>query len=306
MYPQPNVLINTFQLRLNSLGSVAKIIAVATLLQACAPISQFPQNSPPPSSSSKPSSSSPPPSSGLPTPPSPSSGLPSPPSTGAPSIPGQPSPPGQPPGIPSPAGAPGQPSPPSQQSELPAPPGTPGDPSSGSEESTRTGEDPGWLEDIGDNAGEDWQTSNEKGDEGTSSDQASSAGDTASDRPKNGKSAAENELEGALEDFDGEILAERGALKKAADKYPTPVSTSLPQGSEQGGPNADAAKQPASTQIPNNPPPPRRSNETLPDDIPDAKDDDIIARQLREAALQESDPELKEKLWAEYQRYKQG
>ena len=32
--------------------------------------------------------------------------------------------------------------------------------------------------------------------------------------PKNGKSAAENELEGALEDFDGEILAERGALKK--------------------------------------------------------------------------------------------
>ena len=286
MYPQPNVLINTFQLRLNSLGSVAKIIAVATLLQACAPISQFPQNSPP-SSSSKPSSSSPPPSSGLPTPPSPSSGLPSPPSTGAPSIPGQPSPPGQPPGIPSPAGA-------------------PGDPSSRSEESTSTGEDPGWLEDIGDNAGEDWQTSNEKGDEGTSSDQASSAGDTASDRPKNGKSAAENELEGALEDFDGEILAERGALKKAADKYPTPVSTSLPQGSEQGGPNADAAKQPASTQIPNNPPPPRRSNETLPDDIPDAKDDDIIARQLREAALQESDPELKEKLWAEYQRYKQG
>jgi hypothetical protein len=41
-------------------------------------------------------------------------------------------------------------------------------------------------------------------------------------------------------------------------------------------------------------------------DLPDAKDDDIIARQLREAAMQESDPELKEKLWEEYRRYKKG
>ena len=42
----------------------------------------------------------------------------------------------------------------------------------------------------------------------------------------------------------------------------------------------------------------------IPDDIPDAKDDDIIARQLREAAMQETDPELREKLWEEYRRYK--
>ena len=39
-------------------------------------------------------------------------------------------------------------------------------------------------------------------------------------------------------------------------------------------------------------------------DIPDAKDDDIIARQLREAAMQETDPILKEKIWDEYRRYK--
>ena len=36
----------------------------------------------------------------------------------------------------------------------------------------------------------------------------------------------------------------------------------------------------------------------------DAKDDDIIARQLREAAMAEPDPELREKLWDEYRRYK--
>lgn len=34
------------------------------------------------------------------------------------------------------------------------------------------------------------------------------------------------------------------------------------------------------------------------------EDDDIVARQLREAAENETDPELKEKLWKEYEEYK--
>jgi len=34
-------------------------------------------------------------------------------------------------------------------------------------------------------------------------------------------------------------------------------------------------------------------------------DDDIVARQLREAAVKETDPELKKKLWEEYEKYKQ-
>ena len=38
----------------------------------------------------------------------------------------------------------------------------------------------------------------------------------------------------------------------------------------------------------------------------DRQDDDIVARQLREAAEKETDPELKEKLWKEYEAYKQG
>ena len=38
----------------------------------------------------------------------------------------------------------------------------------------------------------------------------------------------------------------------------------------------------------------------------DPKDDDIVARQLREAAEQESDPELKERLWKEYEQYKKN
>jgi hypothetical protein len=45
---------------------------------------------------------------------------------------------------------------------------------------------------------------------------------------------------------------------------------------------------------------------SAPDDIPDGSDDDVIARQLREAAEKETDPELKKKLWEEYRRYKAG
>ncbi len=41
-----------------------------------------------------------------------------------------------------------------------------------------------------------------------------------------------------------------------------------------------------------------------PPDIPSGTDDDVVARQIREAAMKESDPELREKLWEEYRRYK--
>jgi hypothetical protein len=40
-----------------------------------------------------------------------------------------------------------------------------------------------------------------------------------------------------------------------------------------------------------------------PDDIPDLVSEDIVARQLREAALAEDDPELRERLWEEYRTY---
>jgi len=41
-----------------------------------------------------------------------------------------------------------------------------------------------------------------------------------------------------------------------------------------------------------------------PDDIPDGKNDDVVARQLREAAMREPDPAVRERLWAEYRKYK--
>ena len=42
----------------------------------------------------------------------------------------------------------------------------------------------------------------------------------------------------------------------------------------------------------------------IPDDVGDGRNDDIVLRQIREAALNESDPVLREKLWDEYRRIK--
>ncbi len=48
------------------------------------------------------------------------------------------------------------------------------------------------------------------------------------------------------------------------------------------------------------------TNGRIPPDVGDGNGDDIVARQLREAAIKEEDPELREKLWDEYHAYKSG
>ena len=40
-----------------------------------------------------------------------------------------------------------------------------------------------------------------------------------------------------------------------------------------------------------------------PEDIPSGRDDDVVARQIREAAMREPDPELREAMWEEYRAY---
>jgi hypothetical protein len=47
-------------------------------------------------------------------------------------------------------------------------------------------------------------------------------------------------------------------------------------------------------------------NGALANEIPDGNDDDVVARRLRKAAEQETDPELKDKLWKEYVEYKKN
>jgi hypothetical protein len=44
----------------------------------------------------------------------------------------------------------------------------------------------------------------------------------------------------------------------------------------------------------------------VPPDVGDGRDDDVVARQLREAAMKEKDPAIREKLWEEYREYRKG
>ncbi|MFV8783811.1 hypothetical protein ACNKU7_15445 [Microbulbifer sp. SA54] len=44
----------------------------------------------------------------------------------------------------------------------------------------------------------------------------------------------------------------------------------------------------------------------VPENVPSGDDDDVVARQIREAAMREKDPELQERLWEEYRKYKKS
>jgi len=78
-------------------------------------------------------------------------------------------------------------------------------------------------------------------------------------------------------------------------------------GPQDDNPQTDGSAQPSvvTSTVPGN-----KDEQTVasatPDDIPSAQGDDIVAQQLREAAIDETDPELKAKLWEEYKRYKEG
>lgn len=130
-----------------------------------------------------------------------------------------------------------------------------------------------------------------------------------------------------LGEFDEMLLREQARVKAA-----TPRGSATAQGGQDGGrpgkagrASDAAASKPAkyNAEVGNGalPPPPEQqaqgqgsgASETeqtaaipTPADIPDGSDDDLVARQLREAAEQETDPALREKLWAEYKKYKQG
>lgn len=181
----------------------------------------------------------------------------------------------------------------------------PGDGESGDASGT---EMPDWLPSPGGDADGGWETSNQL--PGTADippmpSEAGSPGDGGDGDP-----GLDGDLDAALEDFDGEILAEREIIRERSNEtagaqgsaIPIPSAEQGPAGSEDGVDNPGGPV--GVPRARNAPPAPVAGTGAIPDDIPDAKDDDIIARQLREAAMQETDPELKEKLWDEYRRYK--
>lgn len=120
----------------------------------------------------------------------------------------------------------------------------------------------------------------------------------------------DEELRRGYETFDGFILSERERAETESN-----AAGSAEPGGDGGGGGADA-EQPQTMQEAGQPPsgavvasmprgqsaPPPESFPP-PEDIPSGRDDDVVARQLREAAMSEPDPELREALWEEYRKY---
>jgi len=138
------------------------------------------------------------------------------------------------------------------------------------------------------------------------------------------------QLNGSLGEFDERLLREQdrvkaratpsdnggggggnsGAANNATGEGQTDQAESDAQGAEQSGESSQTAGQAGQSGDRNRKgtngqaTPGNRAG--TPDDIPDGRDDDVVARQLREAAEKEQDPQLKARLWDEYRRYKAG
>ena len=161
--------------------------------------------------------------------------------------------------------------------------------------------------------------------EGGETAEASAEGETASAQTADGprtseeeKAALDQDLDSSLSEFDRLLLREQellAAQREAAaaaggssgedpgaealrgggtggSPDTPPGDPAEPAGSEPGAPVGDTETETA--------------NGRVPPDVGDGSDDDIVARQLREAAMKEEDPVLREKLWDEYRAYKQG
>ena len=128
----------------------------------------------------------------------------------------------------------------------------------------------------------------------------------------------DKELDESLVIFEGEILEARQAI---IDSAPPPTSNDTIPGNVvlrrasvgDDDPMSDTEMNPSEVEIQQGRMPEGKevdvassSATPIPEDIPSPQGDDIVAQQLREAAIAEADPDLKAKLWEEYKRYKAG
>ena len=123
-----------------------------------------------------------------------------------------------------------------------------------------------------------------------------------------GAGGAEGEARESMEQYAGDSAdsetGEQGAQGTDEGEYDAASGSQVAEGSagEDGDKNQRQTASSSTTTI-------GSAGQNLPgtpDDIPDGSDDDVVARQIREAAEKETDPELREKLWEEYRRYKAG
>ena len=124
----------------------------------------------------------------------------------------------------------------------------------------------------------------------------------------------DRQLEESTRDFDGIIYDEEQRQREADRARTTQTSESSSQTSGAIAEESTFGGSVASTGSGSvgggiggsrgNAPPTDGAKYPPPGDIPAGNDDDVVARQLREAAMREADPEVREKLWNEYRKYK--
>jgi hypothetical protein len=131
---------------------------------------------------------------------------------------------------------------------------------------------------------------------------AGESGDQSEDGDGASGKAGEGEGEKTAGESGGEA-GESGSESAAGSSGKDGESERQAESGEQGGTGGEGAEQVASAGGASGDGR-HTGNIPTPPDIPDGKDDDIVARQLREAAESEKDPELREKLWEEYRKYK--
>jgi hypothetical protein len=126
----------------------------------------------------------------------------------------------------------------------------------------------------------------------------------------------EGKFAGSLREFDEMLLKEQEELQRRRAEAggeldpagTTPAGGSGTGGAALAGGGASGAASPGSvpagsgggTQAP------AASAEPAPRGVPDGSDDDVVARQIREAAIKEKDPALRARLWKEYCDYKKS
>ncbi len=124
----------------------------------------------------------------------------------------------------------------------------------------------------------------------------------------------EAELDESLGEFDDRMIAEGSAMDPALGEGEE-VLSGAPIGAPVGPDRPEAASTSGSSRQMKTEG--RWAGDDFEREVPDdletveledaaAQDDDIVARQLREAAAAETDPELREKLWEEYYAYKES
>ena len=162
----------------------------------------------------------------------------------------------------------------------------------------------------------------------TGSASSGTLGQTSDER----RAALDKRLNDSLDSFDAQLRKEQQKIAQERDGRQTTVTTvAASAGSSRPDPDQNAEASSGDAPSPEKPAGSHRGaqergtaragdlksdktgggasasgNGAVATELPDGNDDDVVARRLRKAAEQETDPELKEKLWKEYVEYKKN